>query len=363
MASTNKTTYYELSQYIGTDKPTYLVDYNGDMAKIDAGIRAAKTTADSAASSASDAATAAASANTAAGNASSAASAAQSSANSASSAASAAQSSADSAAAAAAANALAIQAVKDYLNIKNYITPTASVDGGITGSLDMRVTVARNDEGSLAKIYGYLGFTKNGTAGNVTVTLTNTGLTPDEAFVISPIGILRDTANANYNPGYVSCTIKANGDIEFLFSNVGANQNRFSILPACIYLIKNFGVTNKLCLLTVNLIQQKVGARQDFVPYRKQQIFCAVTHTNNAYLRMPPSVYCRRKGVAVVAVYHNFYTFGKQAFALVAHNQIGVSVAKSPIFGERLCHHLATQKPQQCAGQGCKKAYCRNYCF
>ena len=38
MASTNKTTHYELSQYIGTDKPTYLVDYNGDMSKIDTGI-------------------------------------------------------------------------------------------------------------------------------------------------------------------------------------------------------------------------------------------------------------------------------------------------------------------------------------
>lgn len=38
MSSTNKTTYYELSQYIGTDKPTYLGDYNSDMTKIDAGI-------------------------------------------------------------------------------------------------------------------------------------------------------------------------------------------------------------------------------------------------------------------------------------------------------------------------------------
>ena len=37
-ASTNKTTHYELSQYIGSDKPTYLVDYNQDMSKIDAGI-------------------------------------------------------------------------------------------------------------------------------------------------------------------------------------------------------------------------------------------------------------------------------------------------------------------------------------
>lgn len=36
--STNKTTHYELSQYIGTDKPTYLGDYNGDMLKIDTAI-------------------------------------------------------------------------------------------------------------------------------------------------------------------------------------------------------------------------------------------------------------------------------------------------------------------------------------
>ncbi|UWG09310.1 MAG: hypothetical protein [Bacteriophage sp.] len=35
MSSTNKTTNYKLSQYIGTDKPTYLGDYNGDMLKID----------------------------------------------------------------------------------------------------------------------------------------------------------------------------------------------------------------------------------------------------------------------------------------------------------------------------------------
>jgi chromosome condensin MukBEF ATPase and DNA-binding subunit MukB len=38
MSSTNKTTYYNLSQYIGTDKPTYLQDYNSDMSKIDKAI-------------------------------------------------------------------------------------------------------------------------------------------------------------------------------------------------------------------------------------------------------------------------------------------------------------------------------------
>lgn len=48
MSSTNKTTHYELSQYVGSDKPTYLSDYNGDMLKIDTGINAAKTVADTA---------------------------------------------------------------------------------------------------------------------------------------------------------------------------------------------------------------------------------------------------------------------------------------------------------------------------
>lgn len=45
MSSTNKSTYYKLSQYIGTDKPTYLGDYNSDMSKIDAGIHAVQETA------------------------------------------------------------------------------------------------------------------------------------------------------------------------------------------------------------------------------------------------------------------------------------------------------------------------------
>lgn len=52
MSSTNKTTNYNLSQYIGTDKPTYLGDYNGDMLKIDTQL---KTNADSASNATSSA--------------------------------------------------------------------------------------------------------------------------------------------------------------------------------------------------------------------------------------------------------------------------------------------------------------------
>lgn len=35
MSHTNSTTNYELSQFLGSDKPAWLVDYNGDMLKID----------------------------------------------------------------------------------------------------------------------------------------------------------------------------------------------------------------------------------------------------------------------------------------------------------------------------------------
>lgn len=52
MSSTNKTANYKLSQYIGTDKPTYLGDYNGDMLKIDTQLKA---NADSASNASSDA--------------------------------------------------------------------------------------------------------------------------------------------------------------------------------------------------------------------------------------------------------------------------------------------------------------------
>lgn len=52
MSSTNKTTNYNLSQYIGTDKPTYLGDYNSDMLKIDNQLKANADSASNATSAA-----------------------------------------------------------------------------------------------------------------------------------------------------------------------------------------------------------------------------------------------------------------------------------------------------------------------
>lgn len=46
MSSTNKTTNYQLSQFIGSDVPAWLVDYNGDMGKIDTAIKGVDTKAE-----------------------------------------------------------------------------------------------------------------------------------------------------------------------------------------------------------------------------------------------------------------------------------------------------------------------------
>jgi len=64
MASANKTTNLSLSQFIATDKPSWLSDYNADMAKIDAGYGTAISDSASAVSGAASASAAAQAAQT-----------------------------------------------------------------------------------------------------------------------------------------------------------------------------------------------------------------------------------------------------------------------------------------------------------
>lgn len=55
MSSTNKTEHYSLPQFIGSDIPTWLGDFNSAMTAIDSGINAAATTASGAATTAAQA--------------------------------------------------------------------------------------------------------------------------------------------------------------------------------------------------------------------------------------------------------------------------------------------------------------------
>lgn len=64
MAATNTTPNLELSQFIGSDKPDWLTDYNGDMSKIDSSYGAVSAIAEEAAANAESAAASAAQATT-----------------------------------------------------------------------------------------------------------------------------------------------------------------------------------------------------------------------------------------------------------------------------------------------------------
>ena len=80
MSSTNKTAHYNLPQFIGSDIPTWLGDFNSAMTAIDSGINAAATSASGAATKAAQASTDAAAAASSATSAYNAAAAAQKSA-------------------------------------------------------------------------------------------------------------------------------------------------------------------------------------------------------------------------------------------------------------------------------------------
>ena len=129
MSSTNKTAHYELSQYIGTDKPTYLSDYNGDMLKIDTGIHDAASDASTALSTANSAASTASTASTNASAAVTTANTALSTANSAASTASTASTNAGAALTAAQAALTAAEA-NTIENLAPAYDPTLTYDVG-----------------------------------------------------------------------------------------------------------------------------------------------------------------------------------------------------------------------------------------
>lgn len=243
MASTNKTTNYELSQYVGTDKPTYLSDYNGDMYKIDEQMKTNADNIATAISSAQTATTTANQANTTAGQANTTAQTANQTAQSASSTATNAQSTANSAlATATTAQASATQTASDLndfmlkFNLNNnykFITSDVSTNGLTINTLDMYI--AKNNDSSLFKFYGLLVVNSSG-AGSKSIVFNNTGLTVNEAYSIRCVSIASDATHydRNMNASVENNKITLTGYFD------GGGQY-FIITPPCLYFNANFG--------------------------------------------------------------------------------------------------------------------------
>lgn len=254
MSSTNKTTHYELSQYISSDKPTYLTDYNGDMSKIDTGIYNAKNEADTNATNIGSLASLTTDtkstlvgainevdshADTNAGNIS--------------------QNTTDIATNTSHIGTMtnlettektnlvgAINELKNIIanfNLTSYTTidPNDIVaSSGTTGSFGTNkvVKIAKNSDGSLAKIYGNINY--NPTSNTAGIVIHNSGLAPESDITINCAGIVRINGQS-YSPAAIDLVIRTNGDLEIPDLGVGANTNCGFILFPCLYFIKDFG--------------------------------------------------------------------------------------------------------------------------
>lgn len=261
-ASTNSTTHYNLSQYIATDKPTYLVDYNGDMLKIDTAIYNAMskatdnethigtmnnltTTEKSNLVGAINEVNTQVGTNT--GNIS--------------------QNTLDISANSTKIGSLvdlattyktnlvgAINEVKaeaninkdniekfNFTNFKTYSTNEITVSQGTISNTSL--TVATNNDGSIGKIYGELTLALSNVSGPVTLKLQS-ALRPTNYIYINLLGsLIYFTSQGITNVYSQGLSIKTNGEIEFAINVDPSTTNvRFIYIPALLFM-KDFGDT------------------------------------------------------------------------------------------------------------------------
>lgn len=242
MASTNKTTNYNLSQFIGSDKPAWLSDYNQDMTKIDTAIKNASDTATSASGDIEAALTSigdltnletttktnlVAAVNEVNGTAITA----QGTANSASNAANTANTN--------------IANLATYLDISTINTYTKNSFTPVSGTLNTTsLTVARNSAGTLGKIYGVIRH-KPISTGIQTINLNiDTGLRPESDMQISPVGTMFAVGGSGGVgiPEELTITVKTNGYLTISYTAEFLPTSFYAGYPyPSLYFFKNWG--------------------------------------------------------------------------------------------------------------------------
>lgn len=255
-ASTNKTTNYELPQFIGTDKPTWLGDFNTAMADIDAGmaenasdisdmqsdVATATSTASQASqdvasltSTVSSLSTDVTNATTTANNASATASSALNTANSANSTATTANTTANTA------NSKA-DAISAKLNLDSFETiGTSSMTKTGSGTIASggSIYTAKNADGSICKIYGSIDINTGGGSGNITIP---TSLRPESQLTINGL-VIREIRKDNLCK-YVdspSVTIATNGNVTVPYTYRNETGDVCKIMfMACLLFLKEF---------------------------------------------------------------------------------------------------------------------------
>lgn len=238
MSSTNKTTHYELSQFLGTDKPAWLNDYNSDMNKIDAGINTAQTTASGAdgkaTTNASSIGTLANLTTTAKTDLVSAVNEVNTTASSASSVASGAGTTATQAKNKA-------DALEAYLTLNTTASATFTATTGTVPVDYNSVDIRTNASKSLGKIYGTIriqNIPANTT--NITITSGDTGLRPSAAITFNGCSIIRHLGSGSYRDFPQSYTLNTDGTITSVINATGSSQIDLFFLAVLLF-ITDFG--------------------------------------------------------------------------------------------------------------------------
>lgn len=258
-ASTNKTTNYELPQFIGTDKPTWLGDVNGAMSIIDnamhinasdidsleSSVATASATASQASQDVSTLTTTVGTLSTSVGSATTTANNAQATATSALNTANTANGKADTNASNIATNTSAITALQTDIskfNLNNFANTSFTGVGGSVSANNIKV--ATNSDGSVGKIYGRIQFTKS--AQNTTFSCAS-ALRPTSNITINALGTMygRASSSGAYNVWSAQdVNIATDGTISFSI-NVATStlSNGMLIINPCLLFMTDFGDT------------------------------------------------------------------------------------------------------------------------
>jgi hypothetical protein len=242
MASTNKTTYYDLSQYTANDKPTYLVDYNSDMANIDTGIHEVDVKAGTSITNIGTMtdlqttekativgavnevkASTVANATNIAGNTTNIGTLAN----------------LDTTTKSDLVNAInELKSIIDNFNLTTYNNLTFTTTDGSIDRNDIKI--ATNSDGSLCKIYGSIRLTGYQPFATPTIKASSS-LRPTSDITITGFSKFYQDAQGNVQGcDNASITIKTNGDIEISSNLLNNTYTRFILAPCLIY-IKDFG--------------------------------------------------------------------------------------------------------------------------
>lgn len=226
MSHTNTTANYNLPQFVGTDKPSWLTDVNGAMTGIDTQMKA---NADAITTTAGDLSTLAGRVTTAEANISTNASSITTVANVANNAGTTATNAKTEA-----------DGLSAFLDINTFTDLTATVSRGTIVSQNFKS--ARNTDGSLGKIYGALRISNTAGTSPITVTLSDCGLRPSETITINS-GATRSIYTASglndFTPTDV--TIATTGAVSFsLPTNAAITEIQLVMTPFMIF-AKNFG--------------------------------------------------------------------------------------------------------------------------